>query len=228
WWRYFDRLGASEEELFNDADCLAGLVRTDKEPVPVKESREVEYRIDPEQDTKLQEGDKVFMVTGAEPVRNTVAAFDVDHGLLTMSFGPKKAIPDRCSLIPDEWVSSESLRNAVFRFADRWQRGDTSSVQAIDDLLFKRPPRLVDGPREALLADGALLPGDLVSLVRRLDHTTLCVQGPPGSGKTYNAAAVIVALSVGGARIGVSSNSHKAILNVHGAVSAEAGRQNVQ
>jgi uncharacterized protein len=67
-----------------------------------------------------------------------------------------------------------------------------------------------------------------VSLVRRLDHTTLCIQGPPGSGKTYNAAAVIVALSVGGARIGVSSNSHKAILNVLGAVSAEAGRQNVQ
>ena len=136
WWRYFDRLGASEEELFNDADCLAGLVRTDKEPVPIKKSLEVEYRFDPEQDTKLQEGDKVFMVTGAEPVRNTVAAFDVDHGLLTMSFGPKRVIPDRCSLIPDEWVSSESLRNAVLRFADRWQRGDMSSVQAIDDLLF--------------------------------------------------------------------------------------------
>src|SRR5439155_23075327 len=124
WWRYFDSLGASEEELFNDADCLAALVRTDKEPVRIKKSLEVEYRFDPEQDTKIQEGDKVYMVTGAEPVRNTVAGLDVDHGLLTMSFGPKKAIPDRCSLIPDEWVSSESLRYAVLRFADRWHRGD--------------------------------------------------------------------------------------------------------
>ncbi len=228
WWRYFDRLGASEEELFNDADCLAGLVRTDKEPVRIKKSLEVEYRFDPEQDTKVQEGDKVYMLTGAEPVRNAVAAFDMDQGLVTMSFGPKKAIPDRCSLIPDEWVSSEPLRNAVFRFAERWQRNDMPSVQAIDDLLFKRPPRLEDGPREALLADGAQLPRDLVSLVRQLDHTTLCIQGPPGSGKTYNAAAVIVALSVGGARIGVSSNSHKAILNLLGAVSAEAREQKVQ
>ncbi|OLE11694.1 MAG: hypothetical protein AUG89_09245 [Acidobacteria bacterium 13_1_20CM_4_56_7] len=225
WWRYFDRLGASEEELFNDADCLAELVRTDKEPVRIKKSLEVEYRFDPEQDTKIQEGDKVYMLTGAEPVRNTVAAFDVDHGLLTMSFGPKKAIPDRCSLIPDEWVSSESLRNAVFRFAERWQRGDIPSVQAIDDLLFKRPPRLEDGPREALLADGAQLPRDLVSLVRQLDHTTLCIQGPPGSGKTYNAAAVIVTLSAGGARIGVSSNSHKAIVNLLDAVAVEALKQ---
>ncbi len=228
WWRYFDRLKASEEELFNDADCLAGLVRTNKRPVRVKQSLEVEYRFDPEQDTKIEEGDKVYMLTGAAPVRNTVGAFDVDRGLLTMSFGPSKAIPDRCSLIPDEWVSSKPLQEAVFRFAERWQRGDVASVQAIDDLLFRRPPRLQGGPRKVLVDDGAHLPGDLVSLVESLDHTTLCIQGPPGSGKTYNAAAVIVALSAGGARIGVSSNSHKAILNLLGAVSTEAAGQNVQ
>ncbi len=225
WWRYFDRLKASDEKLVNDADCLAGLVRTNTEPVPMKKSVEVQYRFDPEQDTKVQEGDKVYMLTGAEPVRNTVAAFDADQGLLTMLFGAKKAIPDRCSLIPDEWVSSKPLQTAVLRFAERWQRGDVPSVQAIDDLLFRRPPRLKGGPRKILVDDGAQLPGDLVSLVEKLDHTTLCIQGPPGSGKTYNAAAVIVALSAGGARIGVSSNSHKAIVNLLDAVAVEALQQ---
>ena len=225
WWRYFKRLKASEEELFNDADCLAGLVRTDKKPVRVNRSLEVEYQFDAEQDTKIEEGDKVYMLTGAAPVRNTVAAFDVNHGLLTMSFGPTKPIPGRCSLIPDEWLSSKPLQQAVLRFAERWQRSDVASIQAIDDLLFRRPPRLKGGRRKILVDDGAQLPRDLVTLVEGLDHTTLCIQGPPGSGKTYNAAAVIVALSAGGARIGVSSNSHKAIVNLLDAVAAEASKQ---
>jgi uncharacterized protein len=142
-----------------------------------------------------------------------------------MSFGPKKAIPDRCSLIPDEHVSAAALQEAVLRFAERWQRGEVASVQALDDLLFQRAPRLTGGPRKVLLADGAQLPDDLISLVKSLDGSTLCIQGPPGSGKTFNAAAVIVALAAGGARIGVSSNSHKAILNLLDAVATEAAKQ---
>src|SRR4029078_6490298 len=35
--------------------------------------------------------------------------------------------------------------------------------------------------------------------------------GPPGTGKTYTAAQTIVALLRAGKRVGVSSNSHKAI-----------------
>ena len=41
--------------------------------------------------------------------------------------------------------------------------------------------------------------------------TTLCVQGPPGSGKTYNGARMIVALLRAGKRVGIASNSHRAI-----------------
>ncbi|HTF41563.1 MAG TPA: TM0106 family RecB-like putative nuclease [Propionibacteriaceae bacterium] len=224
WWRYFDRLQASEEELFNDADCLAGLARTVTPATREKRSLVAEYGFDPDQDTKIQEGDKVYVVT-ADAVPNEVVTFDADRGLLTLKFGPTRAIPDSCSLIPNEYVSSEALRDAVFRFAERWQQGDIASVQAIDDLLFRRPPRLKGGPRSILFGDGAQLPEDLVGLAQSLDHTTLCIQGPPGSGKTYNAAAVIVALSGGGARIGVSSNSHKAIVNLLDAVTKEAKEQ---
>ncbi len=69
WWRYFDRLKASEEELLNDADCLAGLIRTATPPAPDKRSLLAEYRFDPEQDTKIDEGDEVHVVTpdGAVP-----------------------------------------------------------------------------------------------------------------------------------------------------------------
>lgn len=47
-----------------------------------------------------------------------------------------------------------------------------------------------------------------------MDHTTLFIQGPPGTGKTYTSAHVICSLIAAGKRVGVSSNSHKAINNL--------------
>src|SRR5258708_29755361 len=44
-----------------------------------------------------------------------------------------------------------------------------------------------------------------------VDHSYLFIQGTPGTGKTYTAAEAIVALLRAGKRVGVSSNSHKAI-----------------
>ena len=42
----------------------------------------------------------------------------------------------------------------------------------------------------------------------------LFIQGPPGSGKTYKGARVIVELIARGKRVGVTSTSHKAIHNL--------------
>ena len=47
-----------------------------------------------------------------------------------------------------------------------------------------------------------------------MDRSLLFIQGPPGTGKTYTSAHVIVALMAAGKRVGVSSNSHKAINNL--------------
>ncbi len=52
----------------------------------------------------------------------------------------------------------------------------------------------------------------------RLDRSVLPVQGPPGSGKTYTGARMILDLLAGGKRVGVTANSHKVISNLLGAV----------
>src|SRR5690606_1618899 len=49
-------------------------------------------------------------------------------------------------------------------------------------------------------------------------HSYLFIQGPPGAGKTYTGSRVIVALLGRGMRVGVTSNSHKAIHNLLEAV----------
>ena len=42
----------------------------------------------------------------------------------------------------------------------------------------------------------------------------MLIQGPPGSGKTYTSAKIILSLLMDGKKVGVTSNSHKAINNV--------------
>ncbi|MBS1503206.1 MAG: AAA family ATPase [Bacteroidetes bacterium] len=42
----------------------------------------------------------------------------------------------------------------------------------------------------------------------------LVIQGPPGTGKTYTASKVITSLLIAGKRVGVASNSHKAVVNL--------------
>ena len=52
----------------------------------------------------------------------------------------------------------------------------------------------------------------------RLDGSVLPVQGPPGSGKTYTGARMILDLLAGRKRVGVTANSHKVISNLLGAI----------
>ena len=52
----------------------------------------------------------------------------------------------------------------------------------------------------------------------RLDGSVLPVQGPPGSGKTYTGARMILDLLAGGKRVGVTANSHRVISNLLGAI----------
>ena len=55
-------------------------------------------------------------------------------------------------------------------------------------------------------------------LALALDHTTLAIQGPPGSGKTFTGARMICSLLAAGKRVGITGTSHKVIGNLLSAV----------
>ena len=62
-----------------------------------------------------------------------------------------------------------------------------------------------------------------------LDESCLAIQGPPGSGKTYTGARMILDVVRAGQRVGITASAHKAITNMIGAVleAAEAAGESV-
>jgi uncharacterized protein len=58
-----------------------------------------------------------------------------------------------------------------------------------------------------------------------MGRTYLPVQGPPGSGKTYAGAEMILALIGAGRRVGITAFTHKAIANLLDEVAEHAGRR---
>lgn len=87
----------------------------------------------------------------------------------------------------------------------RWEH------QAARDLLLRRTPRL----RGNTLRDLAAVNQESTEVAKQvalaLDYTVLPIQGPPGSGKTYTGARMIVELVRNGLKVGITAVSHKVI-----------------
>jgi uncharacterized protein len=212
-WAMFDRHEKTEEELVDDPDCLGEIERTNKAPVQVKRSFLYEYRFDPDQDTKMDTGSRCFFAHDlAQKVE--IEEFDGEKGLVCIKMAAKRGSPpDRLSLIPDEHVDPGCISKSIMETVEKWADGG-KLPPAIEDFLFRRRPRIKGNQSGPIVPPtGDLLEGT-VAAVANLDKSTLCIQGPPGSGKTWTAAHAIQKLVFSGKRVGITSNSHKAIMNL--------------
>lgn len=222
WWATFDRRAMTEHELIEDLDCLGGLRREPGKPVSLKKSLGFWYAFDPDQDTKLTEGKACFFAHALD-ITTDIHVLDRENGRVCLKFGPRKLKqldgeqpPTELSLIPNEYVSAHVIAEAIEQSVRSWQQERRLSP-ALEDFFARRPPRLradQEAAQTALVGADEDLQTAVVRLVSGLDHSTLCIQGPPGSGKTTIAAAAIVALVGQGKRVGITSNSHAAILNL--------------
>jgi uncharacterized protein len=211
WWALFERQAWSEDELVDDAESLGGLQRdTNTPPVQVKRSLDTSY-VFPPQDTKLKVGDtpRIAETLG---YAGSIVELSAEDGRVVLRRGMKSgAMPERVSLVPAP-LNLQTVPDAVIAFADRFARGPTVADQVLLDILMRRVPRLKGRAAGLPIRNpGEPLTDAVIRAVMDLDHSYLFIQGPPGTGKTYTAAQAIIALLRAGKRVGVSSNSHKAI-----------------
>ena len=221
WWNLFARRDMDDEELADDAECIAGLRLVSFTPAASgKGGGAAVYRY-PEQDFKLRQGDPCVRTDTTQNF-GTLSVIDEDSRTVTIRVGKGKEIPDAISVSAGGPIDTTPIKEALFRLADGLLEGKHRFIAALD-FLRKVAPRIrghetgipiIDASREAL--------PQIIEAVANLDRSTLFIQGPPGAGKTYTGSHVICELLARGLRVGVTSNSHKAIQNLLEGVEEQA------
>ena len=223
WWRFFELLRMTDEELIEEREPLGGLVPVGE---PRAEHRSLVYTFAfPPQDHRIDVGSDVSDPVTRETA-GAVVALDETNRRICLKRGPKLAgTPLPASLVPNGVIPTMELAESLLRtgehvaehgLADRGSGAgtepDAPRLDAVRALLLRTPPG--DVPGDAVVRPGETPLDAAVRLAPDLAGRVLPVQGPPGSGKTYTGAHMIVALAMAGQRVGVVANSHKVIGNL--------------
>jgi predicted RecB family nuclease len=215
WWRYFERLEADEEQLTEvDNEALGRLRDTGKEPIVVPPpARSLIYTLEfPPQDHKISAGN---FTDPASERGVTVESIDNGTGTLRISRGTKRSgEPLPRALIPGGPYDTRVQRAALRRLAgDIVERGldAQSRYGALREILRREVPSTAARERGETLQAGKFDLEEAKQIAEGLKDSCLFIQGPPGSGKTYTGAHLILHVIAQGHRVGVASGSHAAI-----------------
>lgn len=236
WWRHFDRLQKTVDELVDDTDCL-GAMTLSAEPVQDlgRGSRGVWYDYPAHQETKMGPGSKKAVPQAHPDIGGsiTIERMDPAQGRAMVKFTKKALVdiggdgpPAFMSLMPKESSLNALLQRSVFEQIQSWH-STGAMPSAMEQFLRRDPVRLTHGMTQRRQPNETASE-QAIRLISELDGGTLCIQGPPGAGKTYTGARMILAALRDGKRVGISSNSHKAIQNLMLACASAANEAGVE
>ncbi|HUG48743.1 MAG TPA: TM0106 family RecB-like putative nuclease [Candidatus Limnocylindria bacterium] len=224
WWRFFDLLTRSDEELFDEREPISGLKYLGIDPEGgTARSHDHRYSF-PAQEHSIDVGNEVHdpKLPGGATKTGGVQSMDKDNGVLAIRRSKAWAGQHPSAIVPLDVYGAQAQQEALMRI------GNWVAVNGIDsplpqyraarDLLRRLAPRWLGGDGGKLVREAETGTYAARRLVTQLDGTTLPIQGPPGSGKTYTGARMILDLVRAGRRVGITSNSHKVICNLLEAV----------
>ena len=224
WWRYFDMLATEDDELELELDCLAHSIFTGKK---YKEKRSMiyEYKFNNLQESKIKEGDQVKIKSDTN-LNAEVFSMDLDGGRFELK--STSDLPNDASLIFFKHVSPKKIEQSIEAITNNYyEKGFIKPC--LKTFFDKKRPAFKQGSNQAsdLTSWGENILESSKKVISSMKDSTLCIQGPPGSGKTYVCARVIADLIKKGKKIGIASNSHKAINNVIEELISVMNEQNI-
>jgi uncharacterized protein len=228
WWQFYRLTGLNASQLIEETDPIGGL-----EPVEALDDRDPRgkqlwrYRF-PAQEYRVSVGDAVYDPGKAalkpearfgEWSIGTVRA--IDHAARTIDIRRTASDSHPAGLVAQGIVNTTQHRERLYEIGE-WvaEHGidEAGPYQAARDLLLRRPPRAGQVAGDELCQPNESQLAAARRLALALDHSTLPIQGPPGSGKTYTGARMIVSLLRAGKQVGITAQSHKVIGNIIQAV----------
>ena len=212
WWVFFDRCRRSDEELASRDEEAIGQLSWVREVDRPNKSVVHRYAFDPEQAYRLKVGDKP-VDPATKQNAGQIVALDALAGTLDLKSSLKSARPHPRSLIPAGPFTSDAQKGALERLGT-WVADHSITAdgpwKAARNFLLGLPPRAGQPVGAAIEARDQ----SAADLVLRLDESVLPVQGPPGSGKTFTGADMILSLIGAGRKVGIVAFTHKALTNL--------------
>ena len=228
WWEYFRVLELPEEDLMDERAVVAGLrhvkrlgFKTGKTGKPTKSV--IDRYCYPRQEIEVGRSDKL-KTRDDESTFGKVVAHDRLAQTLDVEKGPSRADDHPETVFAADVIGTVGVQRSVMRLAERVieaARLDGVPEECGVELLLGHAPRLRSGAFE--MRPGETAQAFAVRIATDLHRTTLPIQGPPGAGKTYVGAQMILALVRAGKKVGVTANSHKVIHNLLDEVLRQAG-----
>lgn len=206
WWEYFRLCELPPDELQEEKGALAFLQFTGAREL-VNRSVIDQYSF-PNQDCDLKTGDK--LKTGNGNSMGEIAGIDLENYLVGIKKGPsiKDQHPESVFAFNDINVGEKP--SAIFQLAawvaDHEINSPEPDYRAARDLLLGLPPRTIE-----IFTSSSIPQERAVEWVLLLENGILPIQGPPGAGKSYTAAHMILGLIRKGKKIGITALSHKVI-----------------
>ena len=213
WWEFFRLRDLDEDDLLDERKAVSGLELVGEVESTSKTLPTHRYTF-PDQECALKAGDGVCAPGGKDI--GTVQA--MDGAARTVDIRKRRDSKERHprALFSKDIVRPFPLdqavldlgRDVVERLAANPSLDGPGPLHAGRSLLLRRP---IGGGSEPLRQPGETVLGAAKRLARQLDGDVLPIQGPPGAGKTYVGARLIVDLVRQGKAVGVTGSSHKVI-----------------
>jgi predicted RecB family nuclease len=215
WWEYFRLNDMPADELVDEADGLGQLTFVDRLE-KTKRGVVVDRYSFPPQDTDIRGEDTIYLPGAKKPAQfATVEAIDLGAGTIDLRKGAAKAEHHPNAIFTHDSIRNDDAIASLLRLGEfvRDHGIDaTGAFRSARDLLLRLGPRLRQG-------FDLRLPGETTvqsarRVVQALDQGVLAIQGPPGAGKTFSGARMIIDLVTSGKRVGITAVSHKVIRNL--------------
>ena len=214
WWARFERQNKETHELIDDRECIANLTLTG-EPEPEKRSLLYSYTF-PKQEYKFKTGDDVDMVDNLEKA-GELFYINGGEGLLKIKRGKSNDDPpEHMSICPTAPIDARIIRDAIYDYADTIMDmpfDELGNGLCTTEFLNMEIPKINGLKQGEKIIKNDLLE-DSKKTIKGLEQSYMFIQGPPGAGKTYSSSHIILELLQEGKKVGISSNSHKAIHNL--------------
>jgi predicted RecB family nuclease len=215
WWEFFRLHEMGSDDLLNERKGIAGLTFVGEVKAPPRVRSVIHQYQFPPQEVGLTEGDSVHQVMGIRI--GSVHAIDLEKCTIEIKKSKEATDIHPSAIHQEEVVTIEPLATSIFDLAQHIIEDGIqfpTPYRAAKDLLLKNGPRLANTLPGKILGDGEDAVAGAVRIATEMKGTVLGIQGPPGSGKTYTGAMMILQLAQQGKRIGIAAPSHKVIRNL--------------